>query len=77
MREQTGIYPNLEECIRINGLRKYEIADALGITRASFSFKLHGRNKFTWNEARQIKKILDERSGYGYEYDYLFKEREE
>lgn len=76
MSKETIKYPNLEDALKRNRILKKEVAEALGISVIGLSFKLHGRTELKYKEAQAIKKLLDERSGATYNYEYLFKERE-
>ena len=49
------VYPTLEAEISRNGIKKYQIAESLGIHPRTFSKKLGGVIKFSAEEAIQIQ----------------------
>lgn len=51
------MYPGLEERIGQKGLKQYYLAEKMGITRQTFSKKMHG--KLSW-QSDQIAVLKDE-----------------
>lgn len=49
----------LQAKMALHGLKAYELADAIGITRQSLSYKLNGKRMFTVKEIDSISKVLD------------------
>ena len=49
-------YPVLERLIFENDIKKKKIANSLGVSPRTFTSKLHGISKFTWNETCIIQK---------------------
>lgn len=49
----------LEEYIAKSGLKKWFIAQQIGVTRASLYNKMAGLHPFTADEALKLKQILD------------------
>lgn len=76
MSKETIKYPRLEDALKRNQIKKKELAEILNISPIALSFKLHGRSELKLKEAQTIKRVLDERSGATYDYEYLFRERE-
>lgn len=56
MREKA--YPNLENLIKIRGIKRKVIAKRLNITEKSFINKMSGITAFTWDEVCTIQKIF-------------------
>ena len=65
-------YPNLEDAMRRNGIRKKDIADLLGLTRVAVSMKFNGKSEFKIAEAFKIQKFLGAVSDTEYNFNYLF-----
>ena len=65
-------YPNLEDSMRRNGIRKKDIADLLGLTRVAVSMKFNGKSEFKIAEAFKVQKYIETVSGTEYNFNYLF-----
>ena len=55
---ERHFYPNLEDEISKNGIKKKDIAEKLGITPRAFSDKMTGRVDFWWKEILIIHSIF-------------------
>ena len=49
----------LQAKMALHGLKAYELADAIGISRQSMSYKLNGKRVFTVQEIDSISKVLE------------------
>ena len=49
----------LNEIIKIRGVKKEYLANKLGISRVSFSYKLNGKSRFTVDEALILAALLE------------------
>lgn len=58
MGENAPFYPTLEAEIAKRGIRKKDIAAALGIEPRSLSDKLSGKTDFWWREINAISDIF-------------------
>lgn len=62
------MFLNLLKEMTRNKVKKYALANQLGISRTSLTNKLTGKNEFTLSEIDKIKAIFPDCS-----YEYLFK----
>lgn len=56
MNNKIPFFPNLEGEIVRRGIKKEDIASALGITGRAFRNKLNGSSPLTWPQADYIQK---------------------
>ena len=49
----------LQAKMALHGLKAYELADSIGISRQSMSYKLNGKRPFTVKDIDSISKKLD------------------
>lgn len=68
------MYPNLRAELKRRGITLEKLAQLLNITVSTLSLKMNGRYAFTFNEAKQIKSILNEISPLDMSLDVLFEE---
>lgn len=52
-------YMELEQVIKDSGMKKYAIADKIGVHRATFYLKLSGEREFTQGELLALKNVLN------------------
>ena len=51
---------NLRACRAKNGLTGQDVADHIGITKVSYSYKETGKNEFTESEINKLLELFDE-----------------
>lgn len=66
------MYRNLEAELARKQISRKELAEKLGITATTLSFKLNGKSKFSLEECVEIKRLL----GTEEPIDYLFAQDE-
>ena len=59
------------ELVRAN-LTDEDVIEAIGITRQALYNKKIGKSKFTGEEMREIRKLINDKMGTDFTTDYLF-----
>lgn len=72
-KAKSLLYINLMKALDKNNIPNNMLADKIGVSYATLSFKLSGISDFKLTEMLKIQKFINEYSAEQYSLDYLFK----